>query len=80
MWLLLESVFFPNEMIKYVTIFRDENLTPQVTILSSSCNVVMNEIQWFILVTSKEHISTELHKFGDLCRTLGNVDGISAHV
>jgi hypothetical protein len=41
---------------KYVRIFLDEILQPHLKMASSSHSVVLNQIQWFILVTSKSHI------------------------
>ena len=49
----------------------DVNLTPQVKIVSSSRTVVLNQIQWFILVTFKDHIPKDvLHELGDSRHTL----------
>jgi hypothetical protein len=54
---LLERVYFlKKQRTKYVSIFLDEHLTPQVKIVTSSRNVVLNQIQWFILVTFKNDI------------------------
>jgi hypothetical protein len=50
----------------HVTIYVDEKLTPQVKIGSSSRTVVPNQVQWFILVTFKDHTSKDvMHEFGD---------------
>lgn len=72
MWSLLERVYFLNKQrTKYVSLFLDENLTPQVKITSSSPNVVLNQIQWFILVTFKDAIAkNEVHELGDTRHTL----------
>jgi hypothetical protein len=69
---LLECVYLLNKQkSKYASIFLDENLTPQVKIVTSSRNVVLNQIQWFILVTLKNDISkNEMHEFVDSHNTL----------
>ena len=72
MWTLLEHVYFLNKQrIKYVCMFLDETLKPHVKIASSSRSVVLNQIQWFILVTFKSHIpKSEVHELGDSRHTL----------
>jgi hypothetical protein len=69
---LLERVYFPNKQrTKCVSIFLDEHLTPQVQTVTSSRNVVLNQIQWFILVTFKNDIpKNEVHKLDDSRHTL----------
>jgi hypothetical protein len=48
----------------HVTIFVDEKLTPQVK--SSSRTVVLNQVQWLILVTFKDHTPKDvMHEHGD---------------
>lgn len=81
MWTSLERVYFLNkERTKYVAIFLDENLTPQVKLTSSSRNVVLNQMQWFILVTFRNDIP-KIHVH-DLVKTvipyLCTVDGTFA--
>jgi hypothetical protein len=68
MWTLLERVYFLNKQrTKYVAIFLDENLAPQVKITSSS----LNQIQWFIVVTFKDAIpKSEVHALVDTRHTL----------
>jgi hypothetical protein len=57
MWTLLECVYPLNKArIKYVSIFLDENLTSQVKIVISYRTMVLNRIEWFILVTFKDHM------------------------
>ena len=72
MWTLLEHVYFLNKhRTKYVSIFLDETLKPHVKIASSSRSVVLNQIQWFILVTLKSYIpKSEVHELGDSSHTL----------
>jgi hypothetical protein len=69
---LLERVYFLNKQrTKYVSIFLDEYLTPQVKIVTCCRNVVLNQIQWFILVTFKNDIPiNEVHELGDSRYTL----------
>jgi hypothetical protein len=56
---------------KYVTIFLDKNLTPQVKTLRSSRTVVLNKIQRFILATFKDHIPKNvLYELGQQRHTL----------
>jgi len=61
--LLRRTVF--NEETKYVSVYLNENLKPQVKIGTSSGHVVLNDLQWFILVTFKSNISNEVHELGD---------------
>lgn len=72
MWTLLECVYPLNKArIKYVSIFLDENLTSQVNIVISFLAMVLNRIQWFILVTFKDHIPQDvLLELYDLSQTL----------
>ena len=69
---LLERVYYLNKQrTKYVSIFLDETLNPHVKIASSSRSVVLNQMQWFILVTFKDHIpKSEVHELGDSRHTL----------
>jgi len=72
MWTLLEHIYFLNKQrTKYISIFLDETLQPHVKIASSSHSVVLNKIQWFIVVTFKSHIlKSEVHEHGDSRQTL----------
>ena len=64
-----------------MTIFLDENLTSQVKNVSSSRTVVLNKIQWFILVTFKDHIPQDVkHELGDSCHTLDLHCRICIHI
>ena len=62
---LLRRTFLFNEETKYVSVYLNENLKPQVKIGTSSGHVVLNDLQWFILVTFKSNISNEVHELGD---------------
>jgi hypothetical protein len=51
--------------------FMDEYLTPHIKIVCSSRAIVLNHIQWFILVTFKDHIPKYVvHELGDTRHTL----------
>ena len=52
---LLERIYFINKQrSKNVCTYLDDDLAPQVRITSSTGHVVLNQIQWFILVTFKD--------------------------
>ena len=72
MWTLLEHVYFLNKQRpNYVSIFLDETLKPHVKIASSSRIVVLNQIEWFILMAFKCHIpKREVHELGVSRHTL----------
>jgi hypothetical protein len=56
---------------KYVSVYLNEKLKPQVKTGISSGHVVLNDLQWFILVTFKSNISkNEMHELGDSRYTL----------
>ena len=64
--LLRRTFFFNEQETKYVSVYLNENLQPQVKIGTSSGHVVLNDLQWFILVTFKCNISkNEVHELGD---------------
>ena len=69
---LIRRTFFLNQQqTKYVSIYLNEDLKPQVKIGTSSGHVVLNEIQWFIQVTFKSNIAkNEVHELGDPRHTL----------
>jgi hypothetical protein len=53
-WSLLRRTCFLNEQeTKYVFIYLNDNLKTQVRIGTSSGNAMLNDTQWFILVTFK---------------------------
>jgi len=61
---LLRRTYYLNEQeTRYVSIYlNNDNLKPQVKMGTSSGHVVLNEIQWFILVTFKGDIpKNEVH-------------------
>lgn len=72
MWALLECVYpLDKARIKYVSIFLDENLTPQVKIVISYRVILLNRIQWFVLVTFKDHMPQDVFlELDDLLHTL----------
>jgi hypothetical protein len=66
-WGLLRRTYYLNEQqTKYVSIYlNDGNLKPEVKIATPSGHAVLNEMQWFILVTFKSDIhKNELHELG----------------
>jgi hypothetical protein len=71
MTVLLRRTFFLNEQdTKYVSIYLNEDLKSQVKTVTSPGHVVLNDIQWFILVTFKSNIlKNEAHELGDPCLT-----------
>jgi len=69
--LLRRTLFLNQQETKYVSIYLNEDLKPQVKIGTSSGHVVLNEMQWFILVTFKSNIpKNEVHELGDPRHTL----------
>jgi len=69
--LLRRTLFFNLQETKYVYIYLNEDLKPQVKIGTASGHVVLNEMQWFILVKFKSNIpENEVHELGDSCHTL----------
>jgi hypothetical protein len=55
----------------YVSIYLNDNLTPYVKIVSSARTVVLNQIQWFILLIRKDHIPKDvMHELGDSRHTM----------
>jgi hypothetical protein len=61
-----------------VSIFLDEHL---VMIVTSSRNVVLNQIQWFVLVTFKNDVpKNEVHELGDSRHTLFVYCGRYIHI
>jgi len=72
MWSLLRRTYFLNEQeTKYVSIYLSDDLKPQVKIGNSSGHAVLNDTQWFILVTFKSDIPKGVvHELGDSRHTL----------
>jgi hypothetical protein len=72
-WGLLRLTYYLNEQqTKYVSIhLNDDNFKPEVKIATPSGYAVLNEMQWFILVTFKSDIPKNgMHELGDPQHTL----------
>jgi hypothetical protein len=70
---LLRRTYYLNEQEKKsVSIYlNNDDLKPHFKIGNSSGHAVLNEIQWFILVTFKSDIpKNEVHELGDSQHTL----------
>jgi hypothetical protein len=70
---LLRRTYYLNEQeTKYVSIYlNNDDLKPHLKIRTSSGHAVLNEMQWFILVTFKSDIpKNEVHELGDSHHTL----------
>ena len=60
------TYLLPQRTTKYVSIYLNDNLKPEVKIGTPSAHAVLNEIQWLILVTFKSDIpKIEVHELGD---------------
>jgi hypothetical protein len=72
MYSLLQCTYYLNEQeTKYVSFYLNHDLKPQVKIGSSSGHAVLNEIQWFILVTfNNDTPKNKVHDLGDSQHTL----------
>ena len=70
--LLRRTYYFNEQETKYVSIYlNNDDLKPHLKIGTSSGHVVLNEIQWFILMTFKSDIpKNEVHELGDSQHTL----------
>ena len=69
----VSSPYIPRQRArgKYVSVYPNGDLKPQVKIGTSSGLVVLNDLQWIILVTFKSNISkNEVHELGDSRQTL----------
>jgi len=65
-WGLLQHTFYHEQQAKYVSTYLKDSLKPEIMI-GTSGQAVLNEIQWFILVTFKSNIpSNEVHELGVL--------------
>ena len=78
MWSLLRRTYFLNEQeTKYVSIYLSDDLKPQVKIGNSSGHAVLNDTQWFILVTLKSDIPKGVvQELGDSRHTLSLYCGL----
>jgi hypothetical protein len=72
MWTPLEGVYPLNKArMRFVTLFVEECLSLHIKMVCSSRAIMLNQIQWFILVTFKDHIPKDvLHELGDTHHTL----------
>jgi len=69
--LIRYTFFFNKQETKYVSIYLNDDFKPQVNSGTSSGHVVLNDIEWFILVAFKSHITKgEVHELGDSRHTL----------
>jgi len=72
-WGLHRRTYHVNEQqTKYVSIYlNDDNLKPELKIGTPSVHALLNEMQWFILVTFKCDIpKNEVHELGASQHTL----------
>ena len=67
MYSLLQINCYLNErQTKYVSSYLNEDLKPEVKIVTPSGHAVLNEIQWFILVTFASGVPKDkVHELGD---------------
>jgi hypothetical protein len=67
MWSLHQRTYHLNERgTKYVSIYLNDDLKPQVKIGTSAGHAALNGKQWFILVTFKCDITKSVvHELGD---------------
>ena len=69
--LLFRTFFFNEQERMYFSVYLNGDIKPQVKICTSSGHVVLNALQWFILVTFKlTIIKDEVHELGDSRHTL----------
>ena len=71
-WMLLQRTYCLNKKEKKkVSVYLDDNLRPQVNIEAPSGSALLNDTQWFILVTFKDNIpKSKVHEVGDSHHTL----------
>jgi hypothetical protein len=64
---LLQRTYYLNAKgTKYVSIYLNYDLKPQIKIRTSSVHAVLNDTQWFILVTFKSEIpKSAVYELGD---------------
>ena len=75
MKMLIRRTFFFNEQeTKYISIYLKEDLKSYVKFRTSSGHVVLNDLQWFILVTFKSNRSKNLVTHVIRCQC--TVDGV----
>ena len=79
--LVRRTCFFNQQEKKYVSIYLNEGLKSEVKIGTSSGHVLLNEMQWFILVTFTSNIvKNEVHELGDPSHTLFLYYGRYIHI
>jgi len=79
--LLRRTFFFNEQETKYVSVYLNGDLKTQVKVWTSSDNVVLNDLQLFILVTFRSNISrNEVHKLGESRHTLSMYCGRYIHI
>jgi len=66
------TYYLNEQQTKYVSIYlNDDNLKPEVKIVTPSGHAVSNEMQWFILMTFKSDMpKNEVHELGEPYHTL----------
>ena len=70
-WTLLQHNYCLNEETKKVSLYLDDKLRTQVKIEAPWGRALLNDTQWFILVTFKDNIRKgEVHELGDSPHTL----------
>jgi len=71
-WGLLPRTYnLKEQQTKYVSIYLNDNLKPKVKIWTPSGQTVLNDMQWFIMVTFKSDIpKNEVHEIGDSQHTM----------
>jgi hypothetical protein len=71
MWSLLQRTYLNDRGTKYVSIYLNVGLKPQVKIGTSTGHAVLNDTQWIILMKFKGDIpKSEVHDLGDSRHTL----------
>jgi hypothetical protein len=69
---LLERVYYVNNSCtKYISLILDQHLTPYVRIVSGKQEVILDQMQWFILLAFRKNIpDNKIHELGDSLHTL----------
>ena len=68
---LIIRTSFKDQHTKYFYMYLNVGLKPQVRAGTSSGHMVLNDVDWFILVTLKSNIpKNEVHEIGDPRHTL----------
>ena len=70
------TFFFSKQETNYVSFYRNDELKPQLKTGTSSGHVVLNYMQWIIMVIFKSNIpKNEVHELGDPSHTLSMYSG-----